>query len=137
MTEISDTIKKEIELETQIRKIIFDDNGAEVSIQYKIADFVEVDIITYNPRHNTFFLFDTYKSLIKDKISILEDILNLLKHKIKPTHYLTYKITWLYGGKFYTSHFGGYSLEDVCKKFYFKNNPFDYIIYSAELMPSA
>ena len=130
--DLSDDVKREISLEFSIKQLIRSDNGCHASLQFSPE---EVKIITYNPRHNTYFLFDTFKTDKSSKCEILEDILDKLKHKIKPFMTLTYKIKWSKDGNFFTSHFEGCSLEDVCKKFYFKNNPHDYIIHSAELMP--
>jgi len=139
MSEISNDLKRDIELESQIRHIIKNDNNADTSLHFRFQEYPkphEIDIITYNPRHKTFFLFDTYTTTTNEKTKILEEILDFLKHKINPSHYFTYKIKWFYDNNFYTSYFNGYSLEDVCKKFYFKNNPHDYIIHSAQLVPT-
>lgn len=126
--------KKEIELESKIRSLIREDNGADISCVFKDTC---VDLITYNPRHDTYFLLDTVETTKKVKHEILSEILEFLKHKISPKFLFTYEIKWFFDGKFNISYFTGCSLEEVAKKFYYKNNPHDYIIHHAILKPES
>lgn len=132
--DLTEDQKKEIELESKIRGLLREDNGVDVSFVYRDGF---VDLITYNPKHGTYFLLDTVETTKKIKHEILHEILEFLKHKIKPKFCFTYEIKWFFDGKFNISYFTGCSLEEVAKKFYYKNNPHDYIIHQAILKPES
>ena len=131
---MDEDMKNEIELECKIRKIVRDDNGCEVIIKY---DEDNIYLMTYNPRHDTYFLMNSYKySYFKSKILNLIDVLENLKREIDPKLNLNYEDKWFHKGKFFTSYFSGCSLLDVAKKFYFSNNAHDYIVHNVTLKSS-
>lgn len=131
MAEISEIQKKEISIESEIKRLINCDNGVDVSFQYEND---KLNIITFNPRHNAYFLLESISNE-KTKYETLTKALDLLKHKVNPKFILTYELEWYNKSDEikHVSHFNGFSLEDVVKKFYFKNNCHDYIIFSAIL----
>ena len=136
--DLSEEDKRVISLESEIRNFVREDNGVEVSFMYNLEEGV-LDIVTHNPRHGTFFLLDRviYHEGKGNRVAILTKALDSVKQKIKPKFVLIYELTWSHKGESHVSHFSGCSLLEICEKFYYKNNPHDFIIQKVTLRPEA
>ena len=144
-------------LENDIHNIIYNDNKSTTHYDYHFNNNKTkyyLKIYTYNPRHNTTFLFLTEETDIDDNILSSTDNLDnnlgdikikLLKtalwhvKRIKPPKYnLNYTIQWKkkHEDEYFVSHFSGNTIKQIIDKFYDGKNYHDYIIYSAKLNPT-
>ena len=67
-------------------------------------------------------------------------MLDYVKRDAKPTELLSYTVKWFNKkniNKIIQSYFYGYSIIDVCEKFYFDKNKLDYVITNISLNPES
>ena len=91
-------------------------------------------LITYNSLHNTAFILHQVEfaaSYTSVKAEALNKMLIYIKRDAKPQELLSYTVKWFNKqniDKVIQSYFYGYSIIDVCEKFYFDKNKLDYVI---------
>lgn len=101
---------------------------------YKVVnDVTQLDIITFNPRHDQSFLFHSVKGLDKlEAASKLLEYVQLHYHKED-----SYTLQWIKIGEqnLHTSYFRAKNIYQVLDKFYFERDVNSYRIYSISLNP--
>lgn len=139
-------------LEHCIQTLIFSDNKCTVHFEYyenKQKDKFGLEILTFNPIHNTFFLFhkvevniineltDTAEGLCLCKIKLLELSIDHIKSIKEPNNILHYTVIWcnINDNKRITSYFMGRTITDIIEKFFIGKNHHDYLIYEIKLNP--
>lgn len=101
---------------------------------YKVVnDVTQLDIITFNPRHDQSFLFHSVKGL--DKLEAASKLLEYVQ-----LHYQkedSYTLQWIKIGEqnLHTSYFRAKNIYQVLDKFYFERDVNSYRIYSISLNP--
>lgn len=114
-----------VQLGLDLTKLVF---------SYKQVEGVfQLDLITFNPRHNQSFLFHSCKSI--DKIEALQKMLDYIKSNYRKEE--TFTIQWIKIGEdtLHTSYFRAKNVYDVLDKFYFDRDLNSYRIYTISLNP--
>ena len=98
-----------------------------------VNDVTQLDIITFNPRHDQSFLFHSVKGL--DKLEAASKLLEYVQ-----LHYQkedSYTLQWIKIGEqnLHTSYFRAKNIYQVLDKFYFERDVNSYRIYSISLNP--
>jgi hypothetical protein len=124
-------------LESEIRKIIRDDNGCECI--FEITDGKH-RTYTFNNTHKTVFLLyeeklAIYDDKILERFEALEGTLKYIKDTKSSKDFSSWTVEWLHNEKKYKSYFYATDLEDLAKKFYINKNKFDYKIVSVKVNP--
>ena len=128
-----DTLKLIEELEHKIASQL----GIEMSqlvFSYKQVEGIsQLDLITFNPRHNQSFLFHSCKAI--DKAEVLQKMLDYIVSNYRKEE--TYTIQWIKIGEesLHTSYFRAKNIYEVLDKFYFDRDLNSYRIYSISLNP--
>ena len=139
------------EAENAIQELIKNDNNCSAHFNYTdqhsnyknaiiAANFVQLDIITYNPKHKTHFLLHSLsaKTAIAALNLLYKHIFELKQTLGKPdSDYVNYTIEWgdKNGGKTRYSSFYGTDAEDVVKKFYYGKSKKSLNIFNIKLNP--
>ena len=126
--------------ERAISKLISDDNNCSTHFDYKFVDGAELDLVTYNPEHSTFFLLHTTKGFSKlNVINKMYEYIYELKNtmKTKTTLLQNYTIDWYNKNteKQIKSYFYGKNLSEILKKFFYGKTEDGLIIYNIKLNP--
>lgn len=100
---------------------------------HKLADYVDLDLITVNSRHQQSFLFHSTEG--RDKIEALENMLTYIKDNIDDE--LTYTIQWSMKGskELNTSYFRAKNMVDAIDKLYYGRDRNSVSIFSCVLNP--
>lgn len=98
-----------------------------------VNEVIQLDLITFNPRHSQSFLFHSVKAL--DKLEAANKVLEYVnKHYQKED---SYTLQWIKIGEqnLHTSYFRAKNIYEVLDKFYFERDVNSYRIYSISLNP--
>lgn len=139
------------EAESAIQGLIKNDNNCSAHFQYACesekyrsavlsAEFVNVDLVTYNPEHKTHFLLHTMGAKTKiGALNALYDHIYKLKETLKDNKngYLNYTIEWgnKTDSKTRFSSFYGEDLDEIIRKFYYGKTKQSLNIFSIKLNP--
>ena len=126
--------------ERAISELIANDNNCSTHFDYKLANGVQLELVTYNPEHSTFFLFHTITGLSKvNAITKMYKYVYELKNtiKTKKTSLQNYTIDWYNKNteKQIKSYFYGQNVSEVLKKFFYGKTEDSLIIYNIKLNP--
>jgi len=128
-------------LESQIQKLIYDDNKCTTHLKYgkenttALANII-LEIITINPNHDTQFLLGTFTG--NTDIQCLQQALEFINNnKKKNTNCNSYTVEWYKKNEQKTvkSYFYAESIETLMKKFNYDKIENDYTIFSIKLNP--
>lgn len=147
MAELNNVYK----LEHTLNTLIFSDNKCSVHFDYsknKDGTKYKLKIYTFNPTHNTFFLFyKTSTNIVQEssmiqkdnhyKTILLNSAIDYLKQNTVPKTQLNYTIIWSHNeiNKKNVSYFVGATIKDIVDKFFVGKNHHDYVIYEIKLNP--
>ena len=143
-----------ISLEAQIIKVLNEKNNWINVISSPVTVHFDYDqtspntcilrLITNNSSHNTAFILHQVKLScaipMTAKAEALKVMLDYVKQDAKPKELLSYTVKWFNKNKVHKiiqSYFYGYTLLDVCEKFYFDKNKLDYVITNISLNPES
>ena len=100
---------------------------------HEFADYVDLDLITVNPKHKQSFLFHSTEG--RDRIEALEQMFNYVSRNIAVEDSFT--IQWSLKGdhELHTSYFRAKSIMDALDKFYFGRSVNSVVVYSVILNP--
>jgi hypothetical protein len=120
-------------LEGQIAILLGIDLAHLVFSFKQVEGVFQLDLITFNPRHNQSFLFHTCKAI--DKVEALQKMFDYIKSNYRKEE--TFTIQWMRIGEdsLHTSYFRAKNIYDVLDKFYFDRDLNSYRIYSISLNP--
>lgn len=122
-----------VQLENQIRSQLGLD-ADHVIFSYKLVEGItQLDVLTYNPRHQQSFLLHTTRAI--NKPEALEKMLNYLETHLQRES--SYTIQWMKVGDntLHTSYFRARTIYDVLDKFYYDRDMNSYKVYSISLNP--
>lgn len=126
--------------EYNILNLIKNDNNCSAHFNYEYKnEAINLSVITYNPKHNTFFLLHTLTSKTKlDCLIKMYDYIYQLKTsmKEKTKGFCHYSIDWYCPDqkKLVTSSFCGENIEQILLKFHYGKND-KLTIYNIKLNP--
>ena len=139
------------ELENTIKQLIKNDNNCTAHFEWNFtppglkADypFVQLDLITYNPKHKTTFLLHSIKEeRIPDNhcfIIVLEKMLAYIQKRT--TTILNYNVEWNYRfadnekqEPIKSSYFRGRNVQEILEKLYFNKEKDTIVIYKIEMI---
>lgn len=106
----------------------------ELVFSYKSTnEVVQLDLITFNPRHHQSFLFYSVKAI--DKLEAISKALEYVNLHYKKED--SYTLQWIKIGEqnLHTSYFRAKNIYDVLDKFYYERDVNSYRIYSISLNP--
>jgi len=106
----------------------------QLVFSYKQVDgVINLDLITFNPRHNQSFLFHSVKAI--DKKEALEKLLDYTKSNFRKEE--SYTLQWVKIGEpnLHTSYFRAKNIYEVLDKFYYERDVNSYRIYNISLNP--
>lgn len=129
----TDTHLRIAELQESIRKNIGMDESQLIFEFHQMPDYVDLDLITVNPKHKQSFLYHSAEG--RDKIEALEAMLNYVKNNIEVED--SYTIQWSIKGEtdLHTSYFRSKNIMDALDKFYFGRSVNSVTVYSIVLNP--
>jgi hypothetical protein len=121
------------DIEAKIGDILGLGNDHLVFSYKTMNDVTQLDIITFNPRHDQSFLFHSAKGL--DKLEVASKVLEYVQ-----LHYQkedSYTLQWIKIGEqnLHTSYFRAKNIYQVLDKFYYERDVNSYRIYSISLNP--
>ncbi len=130
---MSDSNKVTSNLENQIANQLGIDLTQLVFSYKQLEGVSQLDLITFNPRHNQSFLFHSCKAI--DKVEVLQKMLDYIISNYRKEE--TYTIQWIKIGEesLHTSYFRAKNIYDVLDKFYFDRDLNSYRIYTISLNP--
>ena len=137
------TFENVYEAEHAIQELIKNDNNCSAHFEYEILNFrrLKLNLITYNPKHNTHFLLFSIIENTEDKLELIKQMYEhvytlrtTLAEKDSP--YVSYTIEWYCDKtqKRIKSSFYGETIEQVLIKFNY-NHDKPLTIYSMQLNP--
>ena len=121
--------------ENQISEIIKKDNNCSAHFQWSQSyNNLILDVITFNPEHNNYFLLHTVSKPNTD-INPYEKILDEMIEYIKEQKqsYLNYSVEWNYKNSTETakrSYFSGKNIQEILQKFYYQKDSSNIVIYN-------
>tara|TARA_X000000368_G_C22775018_1_gene598882 strand:+ start:66 stop:506 length:441 start_codon:yes stop_codon:yes gene_type:complete len=129
--------------ENAIQQMIKNDNNCSAHFEYHNSlGNVELIVVTYNPKHKTFFFLHSLVAPTKKKaLSEMYEHIYKLKYTLtkKDSPYFNYTITWYNSkdNKQHESSFYGENIQQVISKFYYgKHNKCKDTIYKIILNPA-
>ena len=123
----------------RLQKEIMDYLGLEhenILFNYKEKEnFVRLDLITINPRHEQSFLFHSVKGM--NKVEALQKLLDYVLTTRQKEN--SYTVQWMKMGtdELHTSYFQATNMYDALDKFYYERDVNQYKIFSINLNPVA
>lgn len=120
-------------LEVEIGSILGLEKDQLVFSYKQVDGVINLDLITFNPRHNQSFLFHSVKAI--DKKEALEKLLDYTKSNFRKEE--SYTLQWVKIGEqnLHTSYFRAKNIYDVLDKFYYERDVNSYRIYNISLNP--
>ncbi len=99
----------------------------------QVEGITQLDLITFNPRHNQSFLFHSSRAI--DKLEALQKMLEYVQSNYRKEE--TYTIQWIKieEDHLHTSYFRAKTIYDVLDKFFYDRDLNSYRIYSVSLNP--
>ena len=136
------TFQNQYEGERAISELIKKDNNCSAHFNYSFVEGACLNLVTYNPTSNAFFLVHTTKGLSKlEVITKMYDYLYTLKQALetKEDVLLNYTIHWFNKilQKEFKSYFYGKNISHVLRKFHYGKTEESYIIYNIKLNPKS
>ena len=139
------------EAESAIQELIKNDNNCSAHFKYTTMckeernillapNFVQLELVTYNPKHKTHFLLHSLceKTKLAAANALYKHIFDLKQTLEKPdSGYVNYTIEWgdKKDGKTRYSSFYGVDLEDVVRKFYYGKSKKALNVFNVKLNP--
>jgi len=122
-----------LQIESRIGEILGLGKDHLVFSYKSVNEVIQLDIITFNPRHSQSFLFHSVKAL--DKLEAAEKVLEYVNKHIQKED--SYTLQWIKIGEqnLHTSYFRAKNIYEVLDKFYFERDVNSYRIYSISLNP--
>jgi len=131
-------IKRQCDLQREIRKRIKGDNGADCEFFYENENkLTYLTVVTINPKHQEMFtLHQTHG--YKDSIGCLDEVMAYLDNIHRSdSGIIPYKVSWckLNENNRNESTFYVKNLQELTDKFYENKNVDDYVIQSVVMLP--
>ena len=141
---------KRFQLEREISDIIKNDNNCSVHFEWKDVNVYinnltiknkRLDLITYNPVHNNFFLLHSIQNAVENftmeqvYVTLLESMLIYVKKRQQSQ--IHYAIDWNYKTSTQSakiSYFRGKDMKDILNKFYYEKDIDTIVIYSITMI---
>ena len=132
-------IRRQCDLQQQIRLLIHKDNQAQVEFFYENDDdgYIFLTVVTVNPVHREMFTLhqtDGYSS----QIECLDEVLAYLQSvRQQSSGYIPYEVVWYKKSESGTNKSTFYvkNLQELSDKFFENKNPDDYVIRKIEMLP--
>lgn len=132
-------IKRQCDLQSQIRKLIYADNKAECEFFYSsdISNMNYLTVVTINPKHREMFTLHQTAGY-PNVVECLDEVLAFLNSLKQPNErIIAYGVTWYKRSvnETHTSTFYVKNLRELTDKFFENKTADDYVIQSITMLP--